>query len=149
MNWAYIAGFFDGEGSITKNANGYRIQVVQTHEGVLQSMRVFSGIGFVVQVTKRQPHWKDCWVWGISRQDHVEKFLHHVRPYVVVKRKLLEYTLPLTRARAKKIRLARQQVQETIDRARELRKLGLTYRTIGLKLNIDYGYARRLILAIR
>ena len=61
MDWAYIAGFFDGEGSICLARGGayrykgeprvptYRcgLRMTNTHEGVLHEIAAFAGVGAV------------------------------------------------------------------------------------------------------
>jgi len=75
MNWDYIAGFFDGEGCITYGrSKRYRIMISQTHKEVLESIRDFVGVGYVVEVAKRKSHWKDSWVFYIAKQEDSLKF---------------------------------------------------------------------------
>ncbi|HPA25214.1 MAG TPA: LAGLIDADG family homing endonuclease [bacterium] len=45
MTWNYVAGFFDGEGSITKNGSGFRITIVQTNKEVLEEIKKFIQLG--------------------------------------------------------------------------------------------------------
>lgn len=146
MNWSYIAGFFDGEGCITHNDKGVRLVITQTNFKVLEQIRKFVGFGFIIKPTKRKMHWKDSWVYYIAKQKHIYSFLRSVLKYLVVKRQLAEKTIP-------KLKIAVDNQQYRIDRrkrlvrmSRKLRSDGLTLRAIGKKLDIDFGYARRLIL---
>ena len=146
MNWAYIAGFFDGEGCITFNGKGFRIAVAQTNFEVLERIKKFVGLGFIIKPTKRKAHWKDSWVYYIARQKDIYIFLRKILKHLVVKRQLAEITIP-------KLKTIIDNQQRRIDRrqklvriSRKLRKEGLTFRAIGKKLKIDFGYARQLIL---
>ena len=58
MNWSYIAGFFDGEGSVAHNGKGFRITIAQTDLEILNLIKDFTGVGHVIEVTKRKKHWK-------------------------------------------------------------------------------------------
>ncbi len=48
MTWNYVVGFFDGEGSITKNGSGFRITIVQTNKEVLEEIKKFIQLGGVL-----------------------------------------------------------------------------------------------------
>lgn len=146
MNWNYIAGFFDGEGSLTKNANGYRVSIPQTHKGVLASIQAFTGRGFISEVRKRKAHWKNCWIWGISTQEDVLFFLKGVAPHVIVKKKLLNEVLPKTLAMVSRRRQMKKQLNDKRMHALSLRKQGLSYKRIGTKMSLDHGYVRKMIL---
>lgn len=54
MTWEYIAGFFDGEGSICHNGKGYRVTIVQTNQEVLDDIVQFSGVGSVIKNHKEK-----------------------------------------------------------------------------------------------
>ncbi len=67
MDWNYIAGFFDGEGSILKHdPTNYRISIPQTNEEVLQKIKTFSNMGNIFKTRKRKEHWKDSWVYSVA-----------------------------------------------------------------------------------
>lgn len=149
MNWSYIAGFFDGEGSITRVSKGVRISISQTNEPVLNDIKEFAGYGFVFKNRKRQPHWKDSWVYYIARQEEVYKFLKSVYPHLTVKKELAQKTIP--RLNSFVIRQKKQEKKRTENKkqAKILREQGLTYRQIGAKLGIDFGHVRRLVLNLK
>lgn len=85
MNWQYIAGFFDGEGTITHNGKGFRITIPQTNELVLQKIRLFAGYGNIIYNPKRKSYWSDGWTYYIAKQSEVYKFLMKIKPFLVVK----------------------------------------------------------------
>jgi len=146
MNWSYIAGFFDGEGSVAHNGMGFRISIPQTSEEVLNKIRRFTKIGFVIPVKKRKSHWKDSWVYYIASKKDVYYFLNQAVPYLIVKKDLTLEAMSLL----KKQLLRMQDKKKTHDKrkieAKLLRLKGWDYRKIGKELNIDWGYARRLVL---
>ena len=147
MTWAYIAGFFDGEGSVTRNGHGYRITIPQTHERVLIEMKKFVGYGSIMKTTTRKSHWKQSWTFFISRQSEVKHFLNHVQPYLIVKKELVDQVLPivvqLTQQNAQRLK----HIHANKKIAHKLRAKGLSYRAIGKQLGLDWGYVRRLILS--
>ncbi|MBI3120209.1 MAG: LAGLIDADG family homing endonuclease [Candidatus Kerfeldbacteria bacterium] len=146
MNWEYIAGFFDGEGSILRSPKGFRITIPQTNLDVLREIHQFTGVGNVIAVTKRQAHWKDSWVYYIAKQKDILFFLRHVQPYVIVKRENTLRAIPSLAKIVQKQNTRIRRAKLVTERAKELRKQEWTYRAIGKKLKIDWGYARRIIL---
>ena len=60
MNWNYIAGFFDGEGTLTRTGSRYKIGITQTNKEVLEEIQSFTKIGLMHRIKKRKPHWKDA-----------------------------------------------------------------------------------------
>ncbi|MDP3731014.1 MAG: LAGLIDADG family homing endonuclease [bacterium] len=146
MTWNYIAGFFDGEGSLVHNGKGFRILIPQTHEGVLLEIKNFIGSGIIYKVAKRKEHWKESWVYCIAKQEDILKFINKIKNNLVVKKITVLNAIPrLTitlngMAKRKKLRIDRKNTVE------KLRAKGLTYREIGKKVGIDFGYARRLLI---
>ncbi len=149
MKWEYIAGFFDGEGSIIRKRSGYALMIPQTNITVLNAIKSFTGVGNVYPVKKRKSHWKDAWVYCVTDYSGVILVLKGMVNNLVVKKDLAIFALAkldqlvIMIQDRKKLHLFRK------NKARKLRKAGLTFRSIVKILNIDYGYARRLILGIK
>lgn len=146
MTWNYIAGFFDGEGSITQVGKGFRIAISQTDLKVLNDIKNFVGYGFVFQNKKRQPHWKESWVYYIAKQADVHRFIKNIYPHLIVKRNRAKHVLPLLCRFVINQEVQEKKRAENKKQAKILRQQGLTYRQIGAKIGIDFGYVRRLIL---
>lgn len=146
MNWEYIAGFFDGEGSILNNGRGFRVAIPQTNLDVLYQIQKFTKVGKVFAVTKRQSHWKDSWVYYIAKQRDVQFFLKHMKPHVIVKKEGAIRALPQLEEIIKRQNARTRRAQLLTQKAKKLREKGLTYRAIGKRLKIDWGYTRRIIL---
>lgn len=149
MNRDYIAGFFDGEGSLTKYKNGYRIFVTQTNKEVLEEIQSFIKVGNIYEITKRKDHWKDCWMLSITNHKDVYHFLEEISSKLVIKRELADEARKNLRNNLKEIERKRVLLTNRKKKAKKLRKKGLPYRQIGKILGIDWGYARRLILDIK
>lgn len=146
MSWQYIAGFFDGEGSIVHNGKGYRVTISQTNFLVLKTIQDFAGFGYIFQNRKRKAHWKESWVYYVAKQAEVYILIKNILPFIIVKKDLAIKVLPelsLTVEKHQKQIINRLRI---IREAKLLRSQGLTYRKIGIKLSIDWGYARRIIL---
>jgi hypothetical protein len=103
MNWAYVAGFFDGEGCLHAVGSGgqgkgrFRITIAQTNEEVLEEIAEFlQHHGIAAYVLEQSPkrsqreHWKMCWNVWITKQSSVVRFIDHVLPYLRVKKQRAE-----------------------------------------------------------
>lgn len=146
MTWSYIAGFLDGEGSITRNESGWRITIPQTHYLVLRSIQRFTRVGHITHLRKRQTHWREAWVYVISTQADIQRVLTHILPHLIVKHPLARKVLAELHTIVPQQRRRRQIARQHRITARRLRRKGLTYRAIGSRLGLDWGYVRRMIL---
>lgn len=146
MTWEYIAGFFDGEGSICHNGKGYRVTITQTNQEVLDDIVRFSGVGFVAKITKRKVHWKDSWIYYIARQEDVYFFTKHIVRFLKVKKDSVERVilfLDVYLANKHKHELSVKRMKSI---AKKMRQKGYTYREIGKKVRLDWSYVRRILI---
>ena len=92
---AYIAGLFDGEGSVDfarrkekrGNVQSILMRIEMTDENVLNWVHETLGVGTVRKRNRspsRKAHWKDAWVYSVRFRDalHVCKILW---PHAIVK----------------------------------------------------------------
>lgn len=147
MTWSYIAGFFDGEGSLVRHyrGHGFRALIPQTNLQVLEEIQKFTEFGYIFEVTKRKEHWKQGWLYGVSRQSDVLILLKNIQEYTIVKRKLIDEALPRIERRLKELGALKKQLHERLALAYKMRGKGETYRTIGRRLKVDYGYIRKMM----
>jgi hypothetical protein len=86
----YIAGFFDGEGSISINAGGRSsVAITQKNPSVLYLIQSRFG-GNVYQKTKK---FNECFHWRISGKEEVIRFLEKMLPICVCKKQEIELGL--------------------------------------------------------
>jgi len=146
MNWFYIGGFFDGEGSLTHNGKGYRITIAQANDEVLSEIQKFCKNGHIIKVKKRKIHWKDSWVFYISKQEDVYKFIVRIAPYLIVKKQLICRVVPILKKYVELQNKKKTVLEKRKKLVIELRNKSFSYRAIGKKVGIDWSYARKLIL---
>jgi hypothetical protein len=91
MNWDYIAGFIDGEGSIIIKPPRVRIYISNTNKEILEKIKDFLKCGSVFE-TKREikGNWKKQYGWTICSHQNVLRILKNLRNRLVIKRKLCE-----------------------------------------------------------
>jgi len=146
MTWEYIAGFFDGEGFIGHNGKGYRVTITQTNQEVLDNIARFSGIGYVVKITKRKAHWKDSWIYYIACQKDVYFFIKHIVRFLTVKKNITEKVIRVLNIYLGNKRRHELHIEKMKDVAKEMRKKGHTYREIGKRVGLDWSYVRRILI---
>lgn len=85
----YIAGFFDGEGSLFRHQKGWRISIGNSDEAVIRWMRaLFNDIGTFDSFPPRKAQHKFAYAWRINRQGEVWAFLEMFKSYLKIKDKL-------------------------------------------------------------
>lgn len=86
MNINYIAGFFDGEGSIVISNNRVTLSIPQTDEKILLKIKEFFKKGNVYTLKKRKEHWKDAWVYRCNGSFQVLEILLKLEPFLILKK---------------------------------------------------------------
>lgn len=95
MNWNYIAGYFDGEGSIWASRKGKGLKVTvafsNTNKESLNKMCEYTKLGSVYPTYRRkqQPHWKQAYLWEIQNHGDALKFIKKVMNLCIIKKKKL------------------------------------------------------------
>ena len=139
----YIAGFFDGEGSIIKigtKGNRYMVSISQTHGGVLKQInKHIDSKGLLYHSKKRREYWKRAWVLHIKKQKDVLDFLESIVEKLVVKKQLAQMAIETI-----KLFLAAQQEEESkrldiVRKALVLVNQGHSYRAIERKMMVDHS----------
>lgn len=95
MEWAYIAGYFDGEGHVSLH-QGKRRQLVaglfwaNTHRESLETMMRFIDAGHIS--TKDRSEWgrKTCYSFAVTRRADMLRVLEKMIPYLLIKRSAAE-----------------------------------------------------------
>lgn len=86
--WAYMAGFFDGEGCLhLQKTGGVIMSVTQVNRTPLDFIIGKTGFGKVDvdEVSKKNPKWHDSHTWRVTDPFIIWWFLKNMRPYLQVK----------------------------------------------------------------
>jgi intein-encoded DNA endonuclease-like protein len=78
MTYAYIAGFFDGEGHVSLKCK--RISISQKNPDVLKRIQKFLGYGYVRQNNQ------GMWLLRIGARADREDFISWISPHSIIKR---------------------------------------------------------------
>jgi len=87
MNWDYVAGFMDGEGSIIIKPPRVRLYISNTDKDVLDKICKFLKCGRVFEV-KRKPNknWSKQYGWTICDHNECLRVLKNLKGKFVVKK---------------------------------------------------------------
>ena len=87
MNWDYVAGYFDGEGTVCQH--NCTLEFYNTNKESLDVMRGFIGFG-VVEVKKQRPgNWLVAYRLRITNHEKVLQVIRELEPRCIVKRERL------------------------------------------------------------
>ena len=92
INNEYLAGFFDGEGSIAVNRQGWKIviSITNTYLPILKEFQKRFGGQIDLVKSLNKNHFKSNkkrWHWRIQTKDKMTKFLEVLFPFLVEKQK--------------------------------------------------------------
>lgn len=98
MNWKYIAGFFDGEGSIVSGSgvSSVYVRISQKNRHILDDIRFFlSANGIVSGITFDKRVSKPSHNLYLASRSSVTLFLTSIFPYLRVKKTIAQDALRL------------------------------------------------------
>lgn len=95
MTKQYLAGFFDGEGTVSINNEKIRLTIPQTNEKVLLEVLNLIGGGSVKPLKKRKEHWKDAWVYNSNSNKISLIALKLIYPYLIVKKDIAKKAISI------------------------------------------------------
>ena len=145
VDWPYIAGFFDGEGCVSRDRNGRPVCTVTQTDGdhfVIEKIQKFlkdNGIAAPVQSYDKGPRTKSHKRLCVSGACSVEDFLSNILPFLIVKKDKATAALELVRG-AGRTRWARESSVESAAREYEKGILSLQ------QAEAKYGISRRRML---
>ena len=99
MNWAYIAGLFDGDGNLHLNfvKNKTQLQLLcriyNTNIEVLEKIKEFIDYGHIYANKKINKEWTVVHALTISKKKDVFSFLKNISPHLIIKRNQVNYAL--------------------------------------------------------
>jgi hypothetical protein len=92
--WAWVAGLFEGEGSIILSANGpnayqRRLDITNTERDILQQVIGYSGLGRIVadRTEKRPAHHKQRLCWYVASWREIEEVGNRLYPFLGSRRR--------------------------------------------------------------
>jgi hypothetical protein len=93
---AWLAGFFDGEGSLSRYMSGrnrnypsWVISVPNTNLAALKRCAAYTGAGRI-NPKKVKPRHQPQWQWRVDRQRDIEAVCRQMLPYLIIKRRAVE-----------------------------------------------------------
>jgi thymidylate synthase (FAD) len=89
VDWKYIAGILDGEGTVYIGKNQVRISIYNTDIECINRIRSFlcdNKIQTNISSRKRKKTHKECYNLSIDKRDSVELFMDIILPYTIIKK---------------------------------------------------------------
>lgn len=125
---AYLAGLFDGEGSISITHTEHTQYIMITLSNNCKSLLLGIKDAFGGGLAQSTQH-KQCWQWAANNQLVATKFLETVLPYLVLRKAEAEIAVQLTRTACRQgqnytdqQRLVRHIMFDKLKEATEYRK---------------------------
>jgi len=101
---AWLAGFFDGEGSISEFKGGrdykyrtWKLSAPNTNRQSLEKCKTVTGVGGICVKYEKTKRRKKLWQWQLSAQRDIQKILLQMLPYLVIKKKKAKRFLKMFR----------------------------------------------------
>jgi predicted XRE-type DNA-binding protein len=142
MNWSYVAGLFDGEGTVYgPHGSHYRISVYNTNLEAISELARFAGGRITTRLPERLSK-KPIHILTIQRRAEVIRFCRHTLPFLIIKKKRVRECVEFleTRKSPSPLRL------ELLPRIREMYETQrLSKREIADRLGVNYGRLSFLI----
>lgn len=92
MDWDYLAGFVDGEGSIILKPPRVRLYIANTNKTVLEEIRDFVDCGKVYEINmkNKSEKWSKQYGWTIANHHDVLRILKGLKNRLIIKKQLCE-----------------------------------------------------------
>ena len=93
LTWDWVAGFFDGEGSVngsydrkTLRGTKMRLEISQADETILRRIQRFFGAGVIFE-NKTRGRRRRCWYLRVNKKDDVVRIATQLQQHVRLTRK--------------------------------------------------------------
>lgn len=91
MNWDYLSGFIDGEGSIIIKPPRVRLYISNTNKEILEKIKKFVKCGAVYEVKRKNKNkWRKQYGWTICHHKEVLRILKEIKDKLIIKKELCE-----------------------------------------------------------
>jgi len=133
MNWDYLAGMVDGEGSIVIHKKTGRVvfQVSNTDINLLEKIKEFIGFGYVRVYHKNPDKWKPQGLFIVGRHRDIEYILNNIVGSLIVKQEKARKTLDHIHTKK-----WGREIEIDMNEVAKLRNKGKSMRVIAKKYNV-------------
>lgn len=90
---AWLAGFFDGEGTVSSYLGGrnkayetWTLVIGNTHRESILRCQEITGAGLICEKKRYVEHYKRIWMWQVQSQLNVRSITEQMFPYLIVKK---------------------------------------------------------------
>jgi hypothetical protein len=141
----WIAGLFEGEGTISILKNKVRLAIQMTDYDVIKF--VYDNFGGNVHAPKKQKSYhKKSWIWYLSKQKEVKDFLNDIIPYLFSRRKQRAIqALSVIDKQFKERSLKKEKIIKLRELVHSLHTDGINNTIIAQTLKIDRSYVSHIL----
>ena len=83
--WAWLAGLFEGEGTVVSRKNGLCLRIGMTDEDVVKRCLEVTEMGSVVGPYERRGN-KPMWYWSVGKREDAIVIVDHILPHLGLRR---------------------------------------------------------------
>lgn len=138
MNWSYIAGLFDGEGSAYSNKRRSYFAIVNCNKEVLEKIQGFVGRGSIYVSKRNLDKWKISYKYVLSSNENVSFILKKIIPYLIIKKQRCEKIIEIIQQKKLKNEEAIKKRFLVTKQVKKLKRTKLSNRKIGRILGINH-----------
>lgn len=149
MDWSYLSGFIDGEGSIViynkPKHKRVSVYIPNTNKDVVYKIHKFLKCGNVYEYDRKPKIWKPYYVFKITAHKKVLYILKKIQPFVIVKKEKVEKAIKFIEE--SQWLSGKKEVDMIL--LKKLRNEGKSLREIGKILKISYGTVNKRLLLLK
>jgi hypothetical protein len=138
----WVAGLFEGEGTISINSHGVRASIEMTDIDVLENVKSNFGGSLIEQKRRKgKEHYKISWRWQLTNSKEACEFLEVILPFLYSRRSVrVNEALKWYKEsiRAKEIKAAKRQI--LLEEIKKLGETNISHKEIAIKLNVSRSY---------
>lgn len=142
---AWLAGFFDGEGSIYVPQYGVEISVSNTERKIIVAIQKHTGVGRLIETRFDRENWKTKYTWRVRRYEEVEPVLKLMLPFLTIKKDKAKIALARIGAKNEETRKRLRRNARIV----RLRDKGLRHFEIAAKMKIERSTVTQVLRWIR
>ena len=131
MDWSYVAGFFDGEGSVIFTKNSIKLQFSNTDKQMLKKLHKFLGCGNIRFSYRNLDKWKPQGVLVVGKHEDVIPILDKLKDLCIIKKSKIKKAIDYYENK----KWHYQQID--MERLTKLRNNGMSIRKIAEEMNLS------------
>lgn len=140
---AWLAGFFDGEGTVYLGKAGITVSVANTNRDVIESIARWMGVGTIEVRPPQKAGWNQTYIWRVRNYIDARMVLLTIRPYLTIKAADADRAI----SRIADFVARRRAAADRNDEILRLVAAGRTHKSIGERFGISRTSVTQVVIA--